>query len=41
MAGREVADVERYAGERLHLHRRARGEEPVGDSSLVEHLDRP
>jgi hypothetical protein len=41
VAAREVADVERDAGERGDLHRLSRLEEPVGDAPLVEHLDRP
>ena len=39
VAGGEVADVQRDAGEALDLHRLTHREEPVYDATLIEHLD--
>jgi hypothetical protein len=40
VAGREVADVEWDPAEPPDLHHGALREEPVGDATLIEHLDR-
>ena len=37
--GREVADVQRDAGEARDLRDLSLREEPIGDAALVEHLD--
>src|SRR5918997_359528 len=40
MPGREVADVEADVVEADDLHRLTSREEPIGDATLIEHLDR-
>ncbi len=37
----EVADVQRGPGERSHLRHLSLGKEPIGDTALIENLDRP
>ena len=39
MAGGKVADVQSDLGEPRNLCDLAAGQEPIGDSALVEHLD--
>jgi hypothetical protein len=39
MPGREIADVQSDLGEPGDLCDLAAGQEPIGDSALVEHLD--
>jgi hypothetical protein len=41
VAGGEVADVQPDPGESLDLHGLPLGEEPAGDTALIEHLDGP
>ena len=38
--GREVTDIQGDPSERLHLHGLSLGQKPIGDSPLIEHLDR-
>ena len=39
VAGGKVTDVQRDPGERLDLHRLPLREEPIGNTTLIEHLD--